>query len=262
MNNVVHTSIAESALAVSALFDRTFAQIDLWNQLIEDFISRRADGLRHEDIDALVGAQVTPLLGDPTGLVIGAGFVARPHFIPDAPWHLAWWLGDRNTFGTPSELGATRRLQVLADPSADGFRDYTTLEWWRTPLLTGARHITGPFVDYLCTDEYTLTITTPVRLGSEIVGVVGADMYVRDLERNLLPQLHTARSTTTLVNPDGRVLVSTDARLATGSLLRLRGLTEPQPSDRNHAPRVLDEGYEVVECGLSGLLLVSALTEP
>ncbi|TFD48627.1 hypothetical protein E3T46_14390 [Cryobacterium sp. Hh11] len=38
----------------------------------------------------------------------------------------------------------------------------------------GRRHVTGPYVDYLCTDEYTLTLTLPVyRGGTELIAVVG-----------------------------------------------------------------------------------------
>ncbi len=37
------------------------------------------------------------------------------------------------------------------------------------PERTGTRHLTGPYVDYLCTDDYTVTVTTPVTLDGEMV---------------------------------------------------------------------------------------------
>jgi hypothetical protein len=146
-------------------------------------------------------------------LVIGSGLVAAPDLIADAPWHLAWWTAD-----------ATRRiepLRVVSDPAQDGFRDYTVLEWWAVPRRTGQRHITGPYVDYLCTDAYTLTFTVPVhRPDGSMAAVVGSDVYVARAERFLLPALRAGGRPATVVNPSGRVVVSTYPGHATGSLIR------------------------------------------
>jgi hypothetical protein len=146
-------------------------------------------------------------------LVIGSGLVAAPDLIADAPWHLAWWTA-----------GADRRiapLRVVSDPARDGFRDYTVLEWWAGPRRTGRRHITGPYVDYLCTDAYTLTFTVPVhRADGSMAAVVGSDVYVARAERFLLPALRALGRPATVVNPSGRVVVSTYAGHATGSLVR------------------------------------------
>ena len=108
------------------------------------------------------------------------------------------------------------------DPTSESFRDYTTLEWWRVPTTTGARHVTGPYVDYLCTDDYTLTLTIPARHGGRVIGVVGADLYVNDVERALLAHIR-GLDAATIVNASGRVIVSTDPHRPTGSLLRATG---------------------------------------
>ena len=39
---------------------------------------------------------------------------------------------------------------------------------------TGERAITGPYVDYLCTDQYTLTFTAPLVVDGRFLGVAGA----------------------------------------------------------------------------------------
>jgi hypothetical protein len=154
-------------------------------------------------------------------LIIGAGFVAQPGFIPDAPWHLAWWLGHANTFGvTGPAKPELRRLVAVEDEHSESFRDYTTLEWWRVPATTHERHITGPYVDYLCTDDYTLTSTTPAFRDGEMIGVVGADLYVNDVERALLPAVRGAGRRAALVNASGRVVVASDSSRPTGSLIR------------------------------------------
>lgn len=103
--------------------------------------------------------------------------------------------------------------------------DYTRHEWFRTPLRTGRRHITGPYVDFVSTDEYVVTSTAPVLVGTVMVGVVGADTLVETL---LLPRLRQAGQRATLVNHMGRAVVSADAHTATGTLVDLTGAREIQ----------------------------------
>jgi alkylated DNA nucleotide flippase Atl1 len=151
-------------------------------------------------------------------------------------------------------------LEVVSDPDSEQFRDYTTLEWWRVPARTGTRHLTGPYVDYLCTDDYTVTITTPVRVGGEMAGLVGTDLYVARLEGVLLPVIRESGHPCTLVNASGRIVASTDARRATGALLRLDGLADALTPLRDDATATdaasLPGGEAVVPCGDTSLALV------
>lgn len=213
--------LAAGADSIEHTFAELFDRIEGWRDRLEKMIADAAGTVGTDELDALVEALVVPALTGPRSLMIGAGFVAAPGFLADTPWHLAWWLGDANTFGVGSGEPSIRRLATVEDPGSDSFRDYTALEWWRVPATTGARHITGPYVDYLCTDDYTLTLTMPVTFRGAMVGVVGADLYVVDVERALLPAITVIQAeTTTLINASGRVLVSTDPHRATGSILR------------------------------------------
>ena len=149
----------------------------------------------------------------PDSLITGTGLIADPSLIADAPWHLAWWTADAG--------GRIAPLRVVSDPARDGFRDYTVLEWWAVPRRTGRRHITGPYVDYLCTDAYTLTFTVPVhRPDGSMAAVVGSDVYVARAERLLLPSLRAGGRPATVVNAAGRVVVSTFSAHVAGSLVR------------------------------------------
>jgi hypothetical protein len=160
-------------------------------------------------------------------LVAGSGLVADPALIADAPWHLAWW--------TRGPHGRITPLRVVSDPAHDGFRDYTVLEWWTVPQRSGRRHITGPYVDYLCTDAYTLTFTVPVhRLDGSLAAVVGSDVYVARAERILLPVLRACGRPATVVNRAGRVVVSTYPAHTTGSPIR----TMPAGWSRHDSPDV------------------------
>ncbi|KRB36910.1 UNVERIFIED_CONTAM: hypothetical protein OHV15_09580 [Microbacterium sp. SLM126] len=228
---------------VAATIDGIFAMIDAWRDRLEAELTDAA--LTAAQIDPLVETFAVPAVSGET-LLTGAGFVATPGVLDDAEWHLAWWLG-----GTGREL---RRLATIDDPSHEQFRDYTTLEWWRVPTATGGRHLTGPYVDYLCTDDYTVTVTTPVRVGGRIIGVVGADALVDRLERELLPAMRAGATPATLVNTSGRVVTSTDARREPGSILRTEGLVDA--IRRAAVDPVPIAGGAVLACGDTSLALL------
>ena len=213
------------AQRIAATIDPVFAVIEEWRNRVEQALGADDDP-RAATFDPLVADLVARELERPGTLITGAGFVAAPGFLPDAPWHLAWWLSGASPFRVEQTGGGLRRLDAVSDPDAEAFRDYTTLEWWRVPARTGRRHLTGPYVDYLCTDDYTVTITSPVVVDREMAGLVGADVYVARLEQALLPVLRAADRTCTIVNASGRIVASTDTHRATGALLRLEGLAE------------------------------------
>ncbi len=244
MTTIATRTHADVAAHVAATIDDIFARIDAWRDHLEAELQTDA-ALTAARLDPLVEAFAVPAVSGET-LLTGAGFVAAPGVLEDAEWHLAWWLG-----GTGRTL---RRLATIDDPSHEQFRDYTALEWWRVPTTTGGRHLTGPYVDYVCTDDYTVTITTPVRVGGAIVGVVGADALVDRLERELLPAMRTGTTPATLVNASGRVVTSTDARREPGSILRTEGLVEAIRRAAAH-PVGIAAGA-VLACGDTSLALL------
>lgn len=136
----------------------------------------------------------------------GGGFVAAPGFLADHHLYLAWWQGD------DQQLLAKR-----AAPGSGDLFDYSRMEWYRTPMSTGRGHITGPFVDYVCSDEYILTATAPVMVGDVPAGVVGADTLLETFESLMLPAVRTADAT--LVNHYRRVVISADPRVPAGRLV-------------------------------------------
>lgn len=256
------THLDELIDTVTSTFFSTFSRIESWREVVLAFANARGGDVSRTAIDTLMEALVRDEFDRSGALVVGAGFVAHPQFLTDAQWHLAWWLGTTNTFASHGRVPLVRRLEAEENPLADNFRDYTTLEWWRVPERTGDRHITGPYVDYLCTDEYTLTLTVPVIWNDRFIGVVGADLYAHDIERILLPKLKALGASGTLVNSSGRVVVSLDPQRPTGSLHRTPGLSEairtrdvsPQGFTRDW--RTLESGHTVIACADTSLSLV------
>ena len=203
----------DCAAAIGALFNGVFDTLQGWRSLVEASTAWGAG-----DIDPAVYAMVKPELTAADPMLIGAGFIAAPGVVRGKDLHFAWWLGpleDNPILGTTTEPS---QLDLASRDYADYLRDLSALEWYRVPEATGARHITGPYVDHLCTCDYILTLTAPVTVGGTMAGVVGADLLVRRLERDALPLMRAVEAPAVLLSAAGRVVVSTDPSLPVGTL--------------------------------------------
>lgn len=100
------------------------------------------------------------------------------------------------------------------------------MPWYEGPRGRRTSVITGPYVDYLCTDHYTLTFTEPVLLpasgsseGDEPAGVSGVDVRVLAVEDAFLGRLRASSRVLAVVNDVGRVVVSNSSRFLSGNLV-------------------------------------------
>jgi hypothetical protein len=170
--------------------------------------------LRRADLAAL-RPLVARVLARHRGFAAGAGVVLAPGALTDAPRCIDWWWADRGT--------GPGQLEVDLDPGSAEFYDYTTTEWYREPARTGQPCIAGPYVDYICTHEYTFTVSVPVTDEGRFVGVAGADILAGEVERMLLPKLSVLGRPgrpAVLVSGNGRVIASSTARILPGTVLR------------------------------------------
>ncbi|KOV96169.1 PDC sensor domain-containing protein [Streptomyces sp. NRRL B-3648] len=145
-------------------------------------------------------------------LVSGVGFVAAPGLLADVPAWLEWWQTGAD--------GAVRPLLLDLDPGRSAYSDYTHWDWFALPRDTGRRAVAGPYVDYLCSDEYSLTLSQPVRSHGRFAGVAAADVYLRHFEAAVLPLLRGLSRPARLVNARGRVAASADPAHLAGSLTK------------------------------------------
>jgi hypothetical protein len=168
------------------------------------FAALVAGGATRRDDLAPLRETILAVIDAHAGLVTGAGVITAPGLLEDAPrWLEWWWTGAR---------GGPEALRVNLDPAAPDFYDYTTADWYATPLRTGRPALSGPYVDTACTNEYAITLGVPC--GAP--GVAAADVLVANLERRVAPALAGLGRPVALTNAGGRVIAATSPAVVPG----------------------------------------------
>ena len=185
--------------------DGIFAPLEAWLPRLQQQLSERlAQGpITGAQLTALVEAEAHAVLESTDRPLYGAGFCAAENVVAEGN-PLAWWQGPERALLASSTFGPGQAAI-----------DLHRLEWYRVPASTLERHIAGPFVDYLCSNEITLTASIPLMLDGEFSGVLCADVLVASLEDLLLPLLRSLEGSA-LVNSSGRVVVSAHHGYETG----------------------------------------------
>lgn len=194
---------AEGIALVDEFFDGVFAPLRAWLPELEELLGS-TEG-------RITGAQLTALIEDGSHRVLdtvdrplyGAGFCGSDALVSGGN-PLAWWQGPERNLLASSTFGPGQAAI-----------DLERLEWYRVPRQTGAYHVAGPFVDYLCSNEITLTSTLPLVVDDVFLGVACADVLVSRVEELLMPSIDGIEGAA-LVNSKGRVVVATDAEYETG----------------------------------------------
>jgi hypothetical protein len=239
-------SAHDVAAAVGAVFTSVFDQLAAWRTPVEQLIDD-APEVPPAALDALVAGLVLPRLTESEPLLVGAGFIADGEIVRGRDVHFAWWLGPLDANPVLGSTTEPTRLDLSTRGYTEYLRDFRALEWYRIPATTRHAHVTGPYVDHLCTCDYILTMTMPVHAtigtgddrstgtatgtpgASRMVGVIGADVSVRRLENELLAAFLDVAAPLALVNDEGRVVLSTEPKLQVGQLTDPDGAGEPCP---------------------------------
>lgn len=147
--------------------------------------------------------------------VLGAGMVPTPDFLSGMPWQSFWWTVRRQ--GT--DEASISPLQISSDPQSSSFYDVTSQEWWASPRASGDACLTGPYIDYICSNEYTLTLSAPFELDHRFAGILGIDLSAAKTESIVEGLLWRLDRTSALIGDSGRVIASTNDHLLCGDLV-------------------------------------------
>jgi hypothetical protein len=85
--------------------------------------------------------------------------------------------------------------------------------------------VAGPYVDYICTHQYTFTLAVPIAHDGRFVGVAGADILASRVERLVLPALSRIDRSVVLVGGNGRVIASNTASILPGAAVSRQPLS-------------------------------------
>jgi methyl-accepting chemotaxis protein-like sensor len=225
---------------ISDQIDRVHASVVQVGAVAESMATAAQAARRHLRRDDLVALRplVADVLRQHADLAVGAGLVLAPGVLADAPRCIEWWWADQGA--------GLAQLQVDLDPESAEFYDYTTIEWYCAPERTGESSIVGPYVDYICTLQYTFTLSVPVVCAGRFVGVAGADILAAQVERLLLPRLSGLDRVAVLASGNGRVIASNTASILPGmavsrqllcsELVPVAGPGRPGSADRRGMP--------------------------
>ncbi len=190
----------------SAVYDDLYSLAKASDRAIRDNRGRR-DALTDKDLRAIRPAAVGFL--DRHHVPEAAGIVLPTGTVDAERGSVEWW---RRT----GENDAQRVVFNLT-PSAAGFYDFQSLEWFTDVVTTGEPTIHGPYLDYAGMDQYILTLMVPFALDGEPVGTAGCDIEVRSLETTMIPILRHIPADAALVSKRDRVIVGNSGRYLVGN---------------------------------------------
>ena len=221
---------------VAEEFDRIYAELVPIGARFAT-LTDRYDRITREQL-ATLRPMLFAMLATHRELVAGTGVFTVPGLLADADHWLEWW------WTRPS--GSPEALRVNLDPAAPDFFDYTTADWYATPLATSQRHVAGPYVDYACTNQYALTVALPIGARRGLVGIAAADVLITRLEERVLPTLRNLQHPAVLVNSRGRVVVSSSPDYAPGELLVDGSVPAGATAGRRRSQAEATTGWQVL----------------
>ena len=154
-------------------------------------------------------------------LIIGAGIAYAPGSLPEAPHWLEWWRAQPK--------GGPRFVTHDLNPDSLNYYDYTSREWFTLPSSTGQPVAVGPYVDFGGINVNIITLCVPAHTRQGI-HVLGCDLPLAKLEGVFLRALQLREPAIVLLGPNGRVIASNSAHIATGTLLLDQDLKRAETS--------------------------------
>ncbi|MFT4042618.1 MAG: hypothetical protein QM673_05575 [Gordonia sp. (in: high G+C Gram-positive bacteria)] len=180
-----------------------------------------------------IGGFVRDRLARHAASAAGMGIVVAPRHVDGGVGciHWLWHNGD----------GVPTRLLVNLDPADTSYFDYTSTPWFRAAERGESRAATGPYIDYICSNEFVVTLTVPVYVDQRFYGVAAADVRADAIERLLVARLGGFSVPLVVVNAEFQVISSNDPARVAGDRIarRVLGTTLAQDAELGWSVRCL-----------------------
>lgn len=198
------------AQAVGDALNVVFSHLDLMGDFVATTLATQGSESFVKDNDGPLHDYVVGALTD-LAPVIGMGVAFAQDIIATQPRRLAWW--------QPSITGI-KPLRLNLDPASVDVYEYPDMDWFRLVRDGRQRVAFGPYVDYSGSNEFTVTMASPISLNGRFLGVAGADLSLELLENRWLELLRESALDAALLNSEHHVVLSNCARWATSDRLR------------------------------------------
>ncbi|GGJ22508.1 cache domain-containing protein [Paenarthrobacter histidinolovorans] len=182
------------------------------NEISESLMRCMDDRPKIDNSDLLDLPEIARTFLEGHHAAVGAGAIFAIASVSKAQGVLEWWLRD--------DAGRISKREFDLIPDTDAFYDYEQQPWFTIAARTGHLALVGPYVDYLGMGEYILTLTVPLYIDDNFVGVTGSDIRVRDLEGVFLPAMRAVPGDAALLNSQDRVIVSNSGRFLVGNRVK------------------------------------------
>lgn len=205
----VNETLRRTALAISSSVGSVFEDLEKIGASVSG-VARAGQGVPGRSAYAFLKKDLAEFISRHSALIVGAGIAYAPGSLPEAPLWLEWWRGAQ-------AAGGPRFVTHDLNPDSLNYYDYTTREWFTAPSASGSPVAVGPYVDIggINVNIITLCVPAPTPQGTH---VLGGDLTLAKLEGVFLRALQLQDPSVVLLGPNGRVIASNDARIASGTL--------------------------------------------
>lgn len=209
----VDSAAVRAAVEIQTWFEAIFEGLTDFSSTIGPAIVA-ARGRRKRFVDAdlkpVKALAVKFLAANP--VVEGAGMLVAPGGIHENRGTIDWWRHD--------DEGTDSKVLFNLTPESGSSYDFQSLPWFNAVAETGRPAIAGPYVDYGGMDQYIITLMVPLDLGPDVLGMVGCDIEVADLEKTMVPLLRRIPGDAALLSNEDRVILGNSGRFLVGNRVR------------------------------------------
>jgi hypothetical protein len=204
----VEEALERTATALSSSISRVFVDLEKIAETVTA-AAAAASGIPRRSEFLYLKQELANFIKQHSDIIVGAGIAYAPGSLREATHWLEWWRTQRT--------GEPRFVTHDLNPDSLNYYDYTTRDWFTIPSASGQPVAVGPYVDFggINVNIITLCVPAPTAQGIQILG---CDLTLAKLEGIFLRALQLREPVVVLLGPNGRVIASNNARIATGTL--------------------------------------------